>query len=851
MNYKQSAADIAAELGSDVERGLSIEKAHERIHSRGRNVISLPKAKQTFAGVRGRMLSLINMVLLLMAVIHVAADGADGIPLSVCFVAAAVVNAVVGYISFKRESSAGAAAIAAQNQTVRVIRDGKECSALATLLAQGDVCLLEKGQTVPADAKIIDCEALVVDESIINGEGSSVTKSPRYGIDDESVTALYMGTKIIEGSARAIVTDVGSRTQLGAVIELIGHSGGKSSAFAKRISAVGNLCGAAAAVMWALALVCRFVRGYGVASAFENSVTAAITAVPISMSAVLLVTMSLDIFRLKKRGVDVGSTSALEAMGASTVLCSGKRGFLTELNFSVGALRAGNGFDERTLRRLAAMCTTVELGGGRPQGDVMQVALVEDALKNGLSEEDIRGSVPLERVLDERSAKRLMTTVHRSGNGYVAVCKGSADAVLSHCSCVYDNGIRLLDTNKDIASIVGESQTMAAEALTVIGVAYKEMNDLASDPESGLIFVGLIGLRNPVRKDTPAAIKGLGSMGVRLCVITNDNLTSARALAEECGIDRENVLSGPSEAETESLVSRRRSVIFADTPPSMKAAIVGGINSHRENVLAAGRSSKDIDAMSSGEVSVTTDSSAKVCVSASDIHVSGSGLGKIAAAIRETRRSFINDWRMICFLLSCNAAEMVCAATALFMGYSTPFTAQGIVWLNAVIATLGAVAIWREPYHRGRAAKSRKLRSLRKGSIAPSVLLGAAVRGLLMGGGAMLFYIAAESSLSVADRRSAVFITLCAAFTFMAQSCRSDEPMIKGLSKNVPAFVCFALAALITALSAFLPGLSASHGFIRAAAVAPALAAGFAPALITELYKIFNSKKRYAHARKK
>ncbi|MCH5187150.1 MAG: cation-transporting P-type ATPase [Oscillospiraceae bacterium] len=843
MDYRQSAADIAAELGSDIEKGLTIEMAHERIHSRGRNVIRAAKVKSTFAGVRGHLLSVMNIVLLLMAVIHIVYDGRSGIPVSVCFVLCACVNAAVGYISFKRSNSAAAAAEAAQNQSVRVLRSGTVKTALATLLAQGDVCFLEKGQTVPADAKIIECDSLTVDEGIINGDGSLVTKTHSAGIEDESVTVLYMGTKIITGSAKVIVTGVGNQTQLGTAMGLLMGSGEKSSAFAGRIVMIGNLCGAAAAVMWAVALIFRLVGGYGAVSAFDNSIAAAITALPVSLSAILLITMSFDIFRLKKLGIDVASTSALEAMGASTVLCTGKRGVVTELGFGSTELHPGKGFDENDLRLLAAMCTTAEIDSDGARGDVMQVALIEDALAHGFSAEEIRSAFPQEKILDERSSKRIMTTVHKTDGGYRIICKGSADAVLSCCSKIYDSGERPLDPQKDLAEIIGESQAMSAGALTVIGVAYKDVLELSDKFESDLTFAGLVGLSNPVRKDTAQSIKTLNNMGVKLCVITNENLTSASVLAEKIGIGKDGVGRG-STAEPESLSRINKNMILADTPPSMKTEIIAGINSRRENVVAAGRSSKDIDAMTKGEVSVATDAGAAVCISASDVHVSGSGLGRIAAAIMECKRTFINNSHIICFLLACNVAEMVCAVVSLVMGYSIPFTPSSILWLNTVIAAIGSAAIWREPYHRRLTAGGRRLNSMRKGRLAPSILMGAAVRGILMGGAATLLYVLSAGSIGVADRRSAVFISLCSAITFMAQSCRSAEPIYKRVTKNPVAVVSFVLAALIIALTLTLPSLTAvlSLSALDADSLGAAIGVGVVPALLIEIYKLLKKR---------
>ncbi len=409
--------------------------------------------------------------------------------------------------------------------------------------------------------------------------------------------------------------------------------------------------------------------------------------------------------------------------------------------------------------------------------------------------------------------------------------------------------MRLLDTQTDIASVVGEAQTMAEKAYTVIGTAYKLLHDLDGDLELGFTFAGLIGLSNPVRPDSAAAIRSLGSMGVKTCIITNENMTSALAVAEECAIGRSGVVQGQS-VELASLTGLRKSTIFADTPPAMKADFVSALNMGSESVVCAGRSSKDVVAMSRSDVSVSTEAGARVCSAAADINLTGSGLGRIASAIRECKRTFINNDRLIGYLLSCNAAEMLCALVPLAMGYSIPFTPQAIIWLNAVIATIGAVAIWREPYHRPRAHGRRELRSMKKGSIANSTVLGALLRGFVMGTAAMAVYIGLIGSVNIGERRNAVFLALCAAFTLTAQSCRSDDSILKRLKNNYSAYVCLlagAGAILLSMLSGGVRDMLGIEKYTDSKVIALSLLAAAASFIVAELIKIIakrENKKR-------
>lgn len=845
MEDKMSAAQIAAELGSDLEKGLSIEQAHERIHSRGRNKIRLPKAKRRLGEICRSMVCVMNTVLIFTAVVHLLCEGVHGIFLSVCLGLCALINGIVGYINFNRGSEIPHIAEIWQ-KNVRVIRSGIEKEINAQLLAQGDVIILEKGDVSPADAAVISCENLIVDESVINGGEASVVKG---NMADGGANRLYMGSKILTGSVKAIVTDVGEHTLLGSAVDsLSGGSKGKT-AFAKRMERIGNIFGVAAVVMYAAAFALRLYAGKGVVSALDNSTAAALAAVPVSLSAVLLASTAADARRMRRNGIKLAGVSAMEALGSATVLCVGKRGILTELGFKVGELRPGKDFGENRLRLLGAMCTTVDPDKDAAKADPIQLALVNEALENSITLEDIRLKAPVCRVIDSRSVNNTMTTVHKRGNGFTVITKGAPEAVLGCCSYIYDGGTRLLNPNEDIAKIIGEAQQMAEKAMTVMGIAYKDVNDIDS-PNSAMTFAGLVGFVNPLRADTASAVKRLEGMGVKVCVITDDKMISATAVAEECGIGRENVLSG-AEAYEKGITKIKATSVLAETPVGLKAAVVEMINSKRENVAVAGRSSKDILAMSKGEVSLTTKESAAVCVSGAGVNIEGSGLGKIADALRECRRTFVNNERITGYLLSCSIVQMVCALISLALGYSTPFSPMAILWLNVLVASVGAAAIRFEPYHGGISEITKDSDKIKSGHLSSHTSAAAVIRGIIGGGAIMLMYAAMIGKTAVEDVRFAVFAALCVNCIFAAQSCRSDKPIYKRLGKNKAAWACIAIQLCISAAAVLFARmrsvlhLGAMPNFGAAAiGAAAALAAGVVMEILKALSRPKKAKKR-------
>ncbi len=849
MSYGQSAKDIAAELGSDLENGLSIETAHGRVHSRGRNIITAPKARAG-AGLWKHMLSFMNCILILMAVIHLVADGGRGWALSLCFGVCAVLNGFVGYVTFKRDSTPASAAAAAQSGSVRVVRGGVENVVPAVLLAQGDVIFLEKGQTVPADARIISSDGVVADENIFHGEGGAVAKAAS---GDENVTMVYMGTKLLSGSLKAIVTQVGGRTRLGSAIAMLGNGDRRISSMAAKNASLGNIFSAIAVLVWLTALLLRLARGYGVASAFDNSIAAAIAVLPVFLPPLVLAAVSFDILSLRKRGIYISSASALESLGASTVLFVGKRGTLTETAFGVGAVRAAKGLDPDKLRLMAAMCATADLSGNKPVGDPMQVALIEDALDHGVSLNQLRQSRPV-RVEDRHSERRIMTTVHKTGNGYLTICKGAPDAVAARCTKIYDDGLRDIDTVKDLADILSQSAGMSADALSVMAVAYRE-SSVDSGEASGLVFAGLVGLSNPVRPGTAASLKRMRAMGVRTCLITNENLTTASAVARQSGISDEGYQQGEN-IDCDNVKQLRKASLFAEVSAEKKEQIVSALNYEKENVAVVGRGVRDIGAMNAADVSIATDAAAKVCSAAADINVTGSGIERVEEAVAKCKRSFVNIDRMIGFMLSCNIAQAFCVLVSLAMGYAATFSSWEIIWMELASMVIAAIGIWREPYDRPDMAKS-ELNTMKSGRLSKRILLEAILRGILVGSAAMLVYGLSEGIVDIYQRRGAVFVVLSVGFAFMALSCRSSRVFFSRIHKNPVSIVCFALNIILLVIALNTPLLSSVFWIDvpRGSLMAVCIPAGIGPMLIAEAVKLFSlktaSKKPEKRARKK
>ncbi len=843
MNYRQSVKELAEELGSDLEKGLSIEKAHGRIHSRGRNMVRVPKKINTFVGMSKYIFSLMNIILAVMAVVYIFADGGRQWYLSLLFLACAVINAVAGCISFRRDSSPIKTVNSVQYSAVKVLRSGIEKTIPAMLMAQGDVFFLEAGQIVPADARIIECSGAVVDESILSGDGGSVTKSADPGQGDDAAF-IYMGSRVLSGTIKAIATALGDNTQLGSTMGILSHSDEKRPSLARKLSSIGNIFSALAALMWLAALLIRLSGGYGVESAFNNSLSAALAVLPITLPILVLLTVSIDILRLRGKGIDLHSTNTVENLGASTLLCVGKRGTLTEQGFGVGAVKPGNGLEANYLRRLAALCTTVDVGGDIPVGDPMQVALVKDALANGCTVEDIRTSAPLVKVLDNHRENRLMTTVHKVDNGYLVICKGAPDAVAACCGRIYDNGIRPFDKSIDLANIIGESNHMADDALSVMAVAYCDTMFLPEEdgyPGTNMVFAGLVGLSNPIRPNTVASVKQLRSMGVRTCLITNENLTTAIAVARQSGIPTDTVVQGAN-VDCVNVALLRKTSVFADIGAKLKADIVAAMNAEKENVITVGRGARDINAMNFADVSVTTDAGAKVCSAAADVKIKGSGMEPIAFAVRECKRSFFNIERMIGYLLICSVAQAVCIISSLVAGYSAPFSPLGIIWLEFAVSALAAIGIWCEPYHR-RPVKKTELNNMKSGRVATPILLNSIVRGVLVGAAAMAVYSYCSGRYDIYQRRGAVLLILSLGLTFIGQSCRSGEPLYKRLIKNPVSLVCLALDILICFLTFNSASLCRIFELDRPSGniAAICVAAAIAPMLIVEVIKLITS----------
>ena len=483
----------------------------------------------------------------------------------------------------------------------------------------------------------------------------------------------------------------------------------------------------------------------------------------------------------------------------------------------------------------------------------MQVAIVKDAIANGCTVEEIRTSAPMVKVLDNHRENRLMTTVHKLENGYMVVCKGAPDAVAACCGCIYDGGVRPFDKSKDLADIIGESNRMADEALSVMAVAYCDTMFLPVEdgyPGTNMIFAGLIGLSNPIRPDTVASVRQLKSMGVRTCLITNENLTTAVAVARQSGIPTDTVAQGAN-VDCVNVAMLRKTSVFADIGAKLKADIVAAMNAEKENVITVGRGARDINAMNFADVSVTTDAGAKVCSAAADVKIKGSGMGSITLAVRECKRSLFNVERMIGYLMTCSIAQAICVIVSLIAGYSSPFSPSGVIWLEFTVAALSAIGIWCEPYHR-RPVKKAELNNMKSGRVATPILLNSVGRGILLGAAAMAVYGFCAGKYDIYQRRGAVLLILALGLAFMGQSCRSGEPLYKRFVKNPVSLICFALNIFICVLTFNSDSLCRLLELNRpgSSILTFCVIAAVIPLLITETAKLFTSNSGKAKRKK-
>ncbi|MEM2110542.1 MAG: calcium-translocating P-type ATPase, PMCA-type [Candidatus Bathyarchaeia archaeon] len=829
--HAKNVEEIFETLETSYE-GLNSEEAEQRLRKYGPNKIIAKEGVSPLKIFLNQFKDI--FVLMLIAAIIISLfiafskpepptieDYADSITIGVIV----ALNATVGFVQEFRSEKAIEAMKKLTAPKANVIRDGKNTIISAEEVVPGDVLLLETGDRVAADARIIESIDLKTDEAVLTGESTPVEKGVEVVAENTSVSdrknMVFMATHIVYGRGKAVVTSTGMGTEFGKIAGLVQAMEeeetplkAKLERFAKKL---GIFIVLACAVIFVLELIDP-ARPGEVIDSFFTAVALAVSAVPEGLPAVVTVTLALGARELAKRNAIIRRLSSAETLGAVTVICSDKTGTLTKGEMTVRKIYVngrnidvtGVGYEpkgefllenkninireDKELSLLltgATLCSNSKYDGKSVIGDTTEGALIVAAAKAGLIKEELEKEYPRVHEIPFTSERKRMTTVHKSSEGRIlAFMKGAPEIVLNHCSYILKDGKPEKLSENERKTILQMNENMANEALRVLGVAYKELSyikwekfsekEIPEQIENNLIFIGLEGMIDPPREEAKTANQLCQKAGVKTVMITGDHKLTAIAVAKEIGIMQSSglALTGEeldrlSDEEFEKIVENV--VVYARVSPEHKLRIVKALKNKGHIVAMTGDGVNDAPALKQADIGVAMGiTGTDVTKEAADMVLADDNFATIVKAIEGGRTIYDNIRKFSFFLLRSNFDELVVIGTFALLGLELPLTAGMILWINLMTDGAPAIALSQDPPADD--VMNRPPRDPKEGVLQGRVASILATMVTQFIGTAVLFYIAYYIwKEPVEEARTLAFIQATMQELVVVWNCRSEK----------------------------------------------------------------------------
>jgi Ca2+-transporting ATPase len=747
------------------EAGLSTEEAERRLEKFGPNELVEKEGVSTLQIFLGQFKDVFVIMLIIAMIISLviavtSAEGEEYVD-AATIGAIVVLNAIVGFVQEYRSEKAMEAMKQLTAPKARVLRDGTEKVIPSREIVPGDIVLLEAGDRIPADARLLEVVDLKTDEAVLTGESTAVDKKdvvldPKTAVADRK-NSVFMATHITYGRGKAVITSTGMETEFGKVAEMVQAVEQtetplkqKLAKFAKKL---GIIIVFVSAVIFALELYEIFVLsggaslGYAVdqiIAAFETAIALAVSAVPEGLPAVVTVSLALGARELAKRKALIRRLSSAETLGATDIICSDKTGTLTKGEMTVRKIYVddkmidvtGAGYESKgdflvngdsvkpkensdltLLLKASTLCSNATYDGTKVLGDTTEGALIVAAAKAGMTKADLEKDYPRLQEVPFTSERKRMTTVHRSPEGKIfAYVKGAVEILLERSGQIRKGGKVVNLSNKEKEQILETNEKMANQALRVLAVAYKELpkNETGKydeeELESDLVFIGLAGMIDPPRDEAKGANELCRKAGIKTVMITGDHKLTAVAIAKELGIMNEDdlALTGAeldkmSEEEFDKIVEE--AVVYARVSPEHKLRIVGALKKKGHIVAMTGDGVNDAPALKQADIGVAMGiTGTDVTREAADMVLADDNFATIVTAVEGGRAIYDNIRKFSFFLLRSNFDELlvigVFALLGPFMGWEElilPLTPAMILWINLVTDGGPALALSMDP----------------------------------------------------------------------------------------------------------------------------------------------------------
>ena len=720
--YCEDAQSVLREVESS-EKGLSAEEAAARLERNGRNELAAAKKpsliSQFFKQMADPMIIILLVAAAISAVTSVYQNESPADVIIILFVV--IVNAVLGVYQENKAEKAIEALQAMSAATSRVLRGGKITVVPSAELVVGDVVLLEAGDAVPADGRLLESASLKIEEAALTGESVPVSKfidildpgsMPDVPLGDRK-NMMYMGSTVVYGRGTAVVTATGMDTEMGRIADALSKAEQGQTPLQIKLSQLSKILtwlvlGICAVIFGVQVLRAGGITGEVVLDSFLVAVSLAVAAIPEGLAAVVTVVLSIGVTNMSKRNAIIRRLTAVETLGCAQIICSDKTGTLTQNKMTVVDHYGG---DTQLLATAMSLCSDAEEDeNGQAVGEPTECALVNWAHGLGLDKDDLKACAPRMGEAPFDSVRKMMSTVHVSGGSVVQYTKGAPDEVLKKCSSYLDHGKVCPMTEEKRQEILAANKAMADKALRVLAAAARwwesEPTDFSPEAlENELCFIGLTGMIDPVRPEVKAAIEECRGAGIRPIMITGDHVDTAVAIAKELGIlkDASEAVTGSQldAMDDEEFERRFRDIsVYARVQPEHKTRIVTAWKKAGCVTAMTGDGVNDAPSIKTADIGVGMGiTGTDVTKNVADMVLADDNFATIVGAVEEGRRIYDNIRKAIQFLLGSNMSEVISIFVATLLGF-TILEPVHLLWINLVTDCFPALALGMEKAER-------------------------------------------------------------------------------------------------------------------------------------------------------
>lgn len=872
--------DVIRRLNTKEREGLTEEEVKIRQAKYGKNKLKDKKKESIIIKFIKQFNDFMIITLIIASIISAVISkmqGENDYVDSIIIIGIVIFNALMGVIQEAKAEKSIEALKQMTPQITKVIRNGKTTEINAEDLVKGDIVILETGNFIPADCRIIESHNLKIEESSLTGEAEPSLKEANIICQKDiplgdMKNMAFMASTVVNGTGKAIVTETGMETKVGQIANMIIEDEAPETPLQKKLGEVGKILGIACLAICIIIFIIGLIKKIEPIEMFMTAVGLAVAAIPEGLPAIVTIMLSIGVTKMAKRNSIIRKLPAVETLGSSNVICSDKTGTLTQNKMKVVEVKSKN---PKFIITMATLCTdceiTVENNQEKVIGEPTEKAIVEEGLHIGCNKKETEKIFPRINEIPFDSNRKMMTTIHRIGNKYRIICKGAPDVLLDKCTkevleIVDSQDIKVKTLHK--LKIKNENEQMAHKALRVIAVAFKDVTELPSKIdnstiENNLTFVGLIGMIDPPREGVEEAVKTCKTAGIKTVMITGDHLETAKAIAKDLGIlnNGEKAITGQElDKMTQEQLEKniKEYSVFARVTPEHKVRIVKAWQRNGAVVAMTGDGVNDSPALKNANIGIAMGKNGTdVAKNAADIILTDDNFVTIVEAVKQGRNIYDNIKKAVHFLLSTNIGEIVTIFVGLILGLKSPLLAIQLLWINLVTDSLPAIALGLEKPEKD--IMQRKPIDSKKGIFANGLWNKIILEGTMIGVLTLVAFSIGNKYYTLEVARTMAFLSIGFLELIHSINVKNEKSIFEaGLFENKYLVGSFVLGIFVQAIVVVVPA------FAKVFEVVPlsltqwiiTIAISILPIPVIELQKKIDSKnevnqnKRYFHYQK-